>query len=348
MNELFRWERATGLGILLVSTALHTAQAQGWKYMPKQLVKPVKVPAVINPALKPSAQQRLAKLDLAFEINFARTKQQWQTAQTTPTPTACTPQFNNFVNWLDQLPRKRLLSNYNALNALQAVRQTIVNYPTLDPAQQAQVNWLVITLSQLRNAKLGKFNNGDFYKLAYHPAPNETGLPQADRFHLKLERRGILKQTYQAWLAQNPPVTSFAFAQDYEHPDKMIGLTFYQGFQPTYTRQELERVLDTLTPPGYTVRISAHELGISDDRKKFRQGFLHVHFEQINARPGPIPTDIGIELWLGVTPYAGIIDVQTRKIILPFSDKKIAQNYLILFDKYLTPNARQILQYIAR
>ena len=142
---------------------------------------------------------------------------------------------------------------------------------------------------------------------------------------------------------------SLVLVDNYQDTDKIVGLTLLQGFAFPKARQELHRAIDLLTPTGYSVRISPHELGLSNNRYKFRQGILHMHFEKIgDAKEGEIPTDVSLELWLGATPYAGIIDVKTRKIIVPFSDKQIAQNYLTLLDKYLTPVARNVLQKIAQ
>ena len=356
------------LTILLTALAGGNVGAQGiskWKYIPNSLVKQPKIPAVINPALSPATRERLARLDLQFEVNFARAKAQWQAeqlaaqqaaqlaqvaavkAQTLSNiPTVCPPQFADFAAWMDQLAGKNLIANRYASQALHNVRKAITAYDTLSPQQQAQVNLLVITLSQFRTTKLGAFGL-DYYKIAYHPSAEKEPLPQPEGFHLQLELKGILKYKPHARWALAQHVNSLSLAENYKFPDKIAGLTLYQGFQPQKASQELEHILARLTPPGYTVRISTHELGLSNNYQKFRQGSLHLHFEKINARPGLIPTDISIELWISAIPYAGIIDPKTRKIIVPFSDKKIAQNYLILFDKYLTPHARRALQNIA-
>ena len=345
------------LGVLLLSNH-PAAWAHKWKYLPAALEKPAKIATVINPALTPGVQQRLATLDLAFEVNLARAKARWFLQHPAPVSdftvqrnpgNPCPARFLAFATWLDRLiDSKKLLANRQTIQALQTLRQAMESYSFLDASEQAQVNLAFITLNPLRFGKLGKFPNDDFYKIEYHPAANEGPLPQAQRFHLKLERRGMFKQYTRTQRTLKKPTTSFTFATDYENPEKIIGLTLLQGFQPAATRQELEQVLDALTPPGYILRMSTHELGLSSSRQKFRQGFLHIHFEKTNARPGTIPTNISIELWIGATPYTGIIDIKTRKIIVPFDDKKIAQHYLTLFDKYLTPAARQTLEYIAR
>lgn len=351
MKQNLRICRLIGCCALLLSAGITTSWAQKWKYLPKRLVKPTKTPAVMNPSLSPGVQKRLVKLDLEFEINLERAKAKWNGyphALYIPSASyTCPPQFKNFITWLDQLQSKRQIANRTTLEALQQVRRAIFAYSALNSSEQAQVNLLVIALNKFREAKLGKSNNGNFYKIVYHPTSDKEALPQAQAFHLLLERRGILKNHFRTQHILNQPIASFTFAEDYEDTNKIIGLTFLQGFQPDKTRQELEYVLDYLTPPGYTVRISTHEIGLSNNRQKFRQGFLHVHFEQINSRPGVVTLDSSIELWLGVTPYVGVINPKTRKIIVPFSDKKIAQNYLILFNKYLTPHTRYALERIS-
>ncbi|MBR2082166.1 MAG: hypothetical protein IJ876_04045 [Elusimicrobiaceae bacterium] len=337
--------------VILLFGVYTNAFAQGitkWKYLPKSLIKFPKIPAAINPRLKLGVQTRLCQTDIALEGAILRSLQQRTLSTQTPVTPSIPPQFTHFANWMDQLDNKRLLATNHTRAALARLRQGLTYYETLPASEQAQVNLAVITLNQLRNSKLGKFKNDDFCQLVYHAREGEIGIPKPEQFHVQLERRGMWKTHKRMRRAQQLNVQSFTFAEDYEDPNKIIGLTFFQGFQPDKARRELEQVLDTLTPPGYTIRMGAHELGLSNNRKKFRQGFLHMHFEQVGTRSEPIPTDMSIELWLGATPYAGVIDPKTRTIIAPFPDRWIARNYLILFNKYLSPEVKRVLDYIAR
>ena len=341
--------------VIWTSSGLAVAQKQ-LKYLPKSLIKPPKIPAVINPALSPKLQARLATLDLAFEVNFARAQAQWLTTHSTLT-TCNTPtlsqapfpeQFIAFIAWMDKLPDKKIVDKDDTLQALNRLRHAILNYSSLPKTHQAKVNWLVITLNQFRKGKLGKFPNGDFFKIVYHPAKEEGALPAAERFHLLQEQKGLFRKQISHIKILYEPLKTLKFAYDYENPDKIVGLTFRQGFPLLQTRQELEHTLYRLIPPGYNIRISAHELGLFNHKQKFRQGFLHVHIEKIDVSQTPIPTDVSMELWLSMVPFAGIINPQTRKILVPFGDKQIAKNYLFLLDKYLSAEARACLERIAR
>lgn len=344
------------LSVLVIGASSGLAVAQKkLRYLPKSLAKRPKIPAVLNPTLSPKLQARLATLDLEFEANFARAQAQWLTnhatlmAQNTPTlvQAPLPKQFIPFIEWLDKLPDKKLVANDDTLQALGILRHAILNYSSLPKTHQAKVNWLVITLNQFRKGKLGKFPNGDFFKIVYHPAQEKGPLPIAERFHLLQEQRGIFRQQISHKKIFYEPLKTLKFAHDYENPAKVIGLTFQPGFPLPRARQELERTLSSLTPPGYSVRIAPHELGLFNHRKKFRQGFLHVHIEKTNVVTSPIPTDVSMELWLSMIPFAGIINPQTRKIIVPFGDKQIAKNYLFLLDKYLSADARTTLENIA-
>lgn len=341
-----------GCCLLLISVYATEAFGQQWKYVPVTLVKPKKIPAVINPTLKPGVQMRLAKLDIQFEVNLARAKEQLAARQALAHVQARElashqPQFSNFTHWLDQLEARKLFVDHTTRNAVQTLRQTLEIYPTLSAQQKTQVQQLIATLNQFHTLPLGKLENGDFYKIIYHPSTTQEALPQASGFHLKLEKLGLSTQAPYVQEALQLPIRSFVFSKDIDNPNHIVGIVFLQGFQPGKTGQEFEQVLALLTPPGYTVRLNAHEVGLSNTRKRFRQGFLHLHFEKIDKQPFQIPVDISIKLWLSVSPYAGVINPQTRKIIVPFNDKTIAKNYFTLFQKYLTPRIKTILQYIS-
>jgi len=258
-----------------------------------------------------------------------------------------TARLANFTQWLDQLEGKKLISDNRSRLALAKIKQRIADYPSLTSSEQAHLNLTMITLNRFRS-KIGKFKNGDFYKISY-PFDVEETLPTPEKFHLQLKRNGLRWDSSSVKKAREIPAKGVVLIPWGPESDLLFGFSFLQTFQPiSKTQQEFEQILETLVPPGYTVRITAHELGLSNRRHKFRKGVLHLHLEKTNAKLGQIPLDISLNIGLSMKPYVGIIDPVTRKVLVPFKDKVIARNYLAIFGKYLSPEAKFILEKIAR
>ena len=257
-----------------------------------------------------------------------------------------TARLTDFVQWLDQLDRKKFIADNRTRQALDKIRQQATTYSSLSTTEQAQLNLAVITLNQFR-AKVGKFKNGDFYKISY-PFDEEESFPKPDKFHLQLKRNGLNWESSKVKKAREIPVETVYLAPSIADPNFLFGFIFPQTFKPiAKTRQEFETLLEAIIPPGYIVRMTPHELGLSNNRRKFRKGMLHLHLEKTNIKPGQIPLDVSLNIGLSLRPYVGIIDPISHKILVPFKDKKIARAYLGIFEKYLSPEAKFILEKIA-
>lgn len=114
--------------------------------------------------------------------------------------------------------------------------------------------------------------------------------------------------------------------------------------------QDLSTVLKHLLPPGYEVRMGLHEIGISGkNMSKFRRGYLHLHLEHASVPDVDMEgllIDHSISLDIDVRRFANRWSPITQRYETLW-DKDIAQNYLELFDSFLSDEARQTLQELA-
>ena len=236
-----------------------------------------------------------------------------------------------FSAWASHLQNQSSTMRSTA-QALQITRNFIDNYASLSASEQSALLHLINQLELYRD-KQGHNGTSHFYKLVYQGTLQENTLPQVSQFHLLTESTGFNKNHPLIEKVSSLEGQRVYLSQPFHNKICAINLT--QGIVTAQARQELETVIDTLTPPGYHVRLGVHELGLSNDRKSFRQGKLHIHFDKEDATEGSFPTDKSIEFFLNLTPLAGLMDTKTRRITYPFSDKMIAKNYLNLLHKYL-------------
>lgn len=329
------------LSALVGLASTNSAFAQGkWRYVPKALKTP-RVPAVLNPKLPLQTRVKLARLSPVLDAAVTRATLSNVPANT-PVAPVYPPRFASFLSWMDTFSEKRLIAPTPATRqAITYLREGMINYDQLPPSQQAQLNLWMITLDRLR-LKLGVSKSGSFYRLVYHADPTAGLLPKLENMHLQVKKSGLAFSKMSQ--IQHLGITSLYLAQDHQRRNNVKGFTFVPGATVQTAQREFAQVIKAVLPDEYRLRIDVHELGlVKGDRSHFRQGFLHLHFEKINARTEILPVDESIELWLSCKPFAGVVNPITRKLIVPFDDKKIAQNYLTLFGDYLSLRAKQEL-----
>ncbi len=341
------------MSLLLLALAggnSHAQTAKTLKYIPQALKTP-RVPAVLNPKLPLTTRVKLSTFYPALTGTITRAgataELPAQAAQgVAKIPASCPQRFVSFVRWLDHLQEKRLLSaKENTLKAIAALRNALIHYDDLSPTDKPIINWLVIYLSKAHTA-LSVHTDGSWIQLVYrNPLPVDQ-LPRGEHFYLRNKAPGLKDTFFKA--GKRPKRTqSFCFFRNQTNKEIIEGISLFQGFAPQDTSRELQKELSARFPQGYHVRMGPHELGLYDkNRERFRAGKLHLHLEANTPTPGVIPTQNIISLWVSAKPYAGVIDVQTRQIILPNNDQTIARNYVALFEPFLTPEGRAALQAI--
>ena len=332
---------STLLSALVVLASAGSAFAQKQlKYVPQAIKAKPTIPYVLHPQLPPAVRTK-------FAMPVIRPNVPAQAAQgAEKIPASCPQRFVSFVRWLDHLQEKRLLSaKENTLKAIATLRNALIHYDDLSPADKPIINWLVIYLSKAHTA-LSVHTDGSWIQLVYrNPLPVDQ-LPRSEHFYLRNKAPGLKDTFFKA--GKRPKRTqSFCFFRNQTNKEIIEGISLFQGFAPQDTGRELQKELSARFPQGYHVRMGPHELGLYDkNRERFRAGRLHLHLEANTPTPGVIPTDNIISLWVSAKPYAGVIDVQTRQIILPNNDQTIARNYAALFEPFLTPEGRAALQAI--
>ncbi len=329
--------------VLLASADVAFAQKQ-FKYVPQALKTP-KVPGVLNPKLPLETRVKLTGLNPVLDAVVTRTAAVSAAPVTNvEIPSSCPQRFVSFVRWLDSLQEKRLVSTKeNTRQAFLALRNALIHYEELSPADKPFINWLVIYLNKART-DLSVQTDGSWTQLVYR-APLQSGqLPRSEYFYLRHRAPGLKDTSFKA--GRHPKWTqSFCFFRNRQKKEMIEGISLFQGFTPQDTSRELQKELTARLPQGYHVRMGPHELGLyGENRDRFRAGKLHLHVEANTPTPGAIPTDNLISLWVSAKPYAGVIDVETRQIILPNNDQTIARNYLTLFEPFLTNEGREALQ----
>lgn len=238
----------------------------------------------------------------------------------------------DFLSHLNKLHNSAQYFTQPAIYALDQIKEGIATYNQLSPQQKQQLNRNLVQLNQMWD-KLGPGTNNHFFRLTYHFKEKET-LPQATNFRLQEESSGLAvdEETRQKLLKKHKKGIFVRFNEQGE----IYAISLLQGYSIQQIRQSLEELLDVITPPGYNVRMNAHEMGIHNkDRVKFRNGDVHVHLNWVSDNH-PSAVDKNIKLFIFARSIAGITDPQTHKNIVSFSDKQIAQNYLTVFHKYLT------------
>lgn len=245
----------------------------------------------------------------------------------------------------------------NTFDALHALSKAI-NFDHRVGQNRRAVTYLLQTVNNYVGALGAQPELGAFYKLIYRGKADPAMLPSADNFHLVAEEQGLSWDGELAPQVENVNrLLTQAAKQDtpfsvyLDGDEKMLTTIRTEGKVSAKTiHDDLSIVLKHLLPPGYEVRMGLHEIGISGrDLSKFRKGYLHLHVEHASVPNDDIEgmlIDHSISLDVDVRRFANRWSPITQRYETLW-DKDIAQNYLELFDSFLSDEARQTLQELA-
>ncbi len=265
-----------------------------------------------------------------------------------------------FSGWLramhepENLPQ---IVDKNTFDALHTLSKAI-NFDHRNGQNRRAVTYLLKTVNNYVGALGEQPELSVFYKLIYRGKVDPAMLPSADNFHVVAEEQGLswdgalapqVEKVNRLLIQATKQGTPFSVYLDGD--EEMLTTIRTEKNVPAKTiHQDLSTVLKHLLPPGYEVRIGLHEIGISGkDMSKFRRGYLHLHLEHASVPDGDMEgllIDHSISLDVDVRRFAGRWNPRTKDFD-PLWDKDIAQNYLDLFNSFLSDDARQTLQEMA-
>ena len=266
-------------------------------------------------------------------------------------------QRREFPDWLrtmhsaENLPQ---IVDQNTFDALHVLNRAI-NFDYRNNRNRPEVTYLLETINNYVGL-LGEQEEG-FYKLIYRAPVADEMLPAAGNFHVVAEEQGMswagelapqvekVNRLHMLAVKEGTPYSVYLDGDD----EMVTGIGIEPKVPAKTVRDDLQTTLKYLLPPGYTVRMGMHEIGVSGkDLTKFRKGFVHIHLEY--AAPGELDEGLQIDHSISLDIKAGRFAVWYNKYERewePFTDKVIAQNYLALFDTFLDDEARTFLQKLA-
>ena len=273
-------------------------------------------------------------------------------------------QFGPWLKFMQEKANFPMLVNKKTVNALSALNRAI-KFDKDNHQFRPHVTYLLRTINKYvgmlgvqedKNTNVKK-KKIIYYKLIYTGSEDPDMLPQADKFHIVAEEKGIskngelasqveiVKHLYNRRKKEGSPSSVYLFGED----DYITALGIETEVDIQTIKADLETIIENLLPRNYTVRMGMHEIGLSrNDLKKFQQGKVHLHLE--NTFPtqdkNHLPTHHSISLDVEMFRFIGTYNNETNEF-RPFSNHIIAQNYLTLFDKFLSDDARTALQKIA-
>lgn len=265
-----------------------------------------------------------------------------------------------FSGWLramhepENLPQ---IVDKNTFDALHTLSKAI-NFDYRNSQNRRPVTYLLETVNNYVGALGEQPELGTFYKLIYRGKVDDTMLPSADNFHLVAEEQGLswdgalapqVEKVNRLLIQATKQDTPYSVYLDGD--EEMLTTIRTEKNVPAKTiHQDLSTVLKHLLPPGYEVRMGLHEIGISGkNMSKFRRGYLHLHLEHASVPDVDMEgllIDHSISLDIDVRRFANRWSPITQRYETLW-DKDIAQNYLELFDSFLSDEARQTLQELA-
>ncbi len=212
-----------------------------------------------------------------------------------------------FPKWFEQ-NRRHFTTMSDTKLAMEAVLSAVQGGTPDDNTYQVVRHLLQMTLGPLENGNLVQL----FYR-GKNPA-----IPQAQDFHQMIKIDGIRKShAKQAFALTDIPHIEFI-----QNRLSLFGFILHPGVTP----QEIDRVVQTLIPPGFTVRMGVHEFGIESDKTtfNFEQGRLHLHIEKI-APNGLDDFDVSY-----------IIDLKLHELVAGKKPHQILKIYRELFSQYMS------------
>ncbi len=265
-----------------------------------------------------------------------------------------------FPGWLRSMHRAEnfpQIVGQNTFDALHVLNRAI-NFDYRNRMNRRAVTRLLATVNNYVGLLGEQPELGTFYKLIYRGQVEPGILPQADKFHVVAETQGL---SWDGALAPQLEKVNRAYAQEIKRgetpgvyldgDEEMATALGIEGrVDIRIVKQDLENTIANLLPPGYTVRMGVHELGISESNlEKFQKGYVHIHLENTSgaADEDGLQIDHSISLDIKAGRFAGWWDAKARQFY-PFSNAKIAQNYRLLFDSFLDQEAKDKLDTLAR
>ncbi len=175
-------------------------------------------------------------------------------------------------------------------------------------------------LEQVNGMQLGQ-DGPDYYRVIYRG--NNPRIPRAEDFHNVLETQGIPQDNAQAAYKLNSP--HIVLDGDEE---TVYNLIIRQGV----TDREISSIIDALPPAGWEIRLGAHEL-----LNEIKQGFIHIHIEQVVPTTEEDAQDI-----------SNVLRVDVRALTQGKNPQQIAKTLRYLFSKYLKEDGHQALNNIQK
>ena len=179
-------------------------------------------------------------------------------------------------------------------------------------------------LEQVNGMQLGQ-DGPDYYRVIYRG--NNPRLPRAEDFHNVLETQGIPQANAQAAYKLNSPHIDLDGDEE-----TVYNLIIRQGVTDRVTDKEMAAVIDALTPAGWEIRLGAHEL-----LNEIKQGFIHIHIEQVVPTTEEDAQDI-----------SNVLRVDLRALTQGKNPQQIAKTLRYLFAKYLKEDGHQALNNIQK
>ena len=179
-------------------------------------------------------------------------------------------------------------------------------------------------LEQVNSMQLGE-DKPSYYRVIYRG--DNPRIPLAEDFHNVLETQGIPQANAQAAYKLNSPHI------DLDGDKEMVyNLIIHQGVTDRVTDKEISAVIDALTPAGWEIRLGAHEL-----LSEIKQGFIHIHIEQVVPTTEEDAQDI-----------SNVLRVDLRTLTRGKNPQQVAKTLRYLFAKYLKEDGHQALNNIQK
>ncbi len=179
-------------------------------------------------------------------------------------------------------------------------------------------------LEQVNGMQLGQ-DGPDYYRVIYRG--DNPRIPRAEDFHNVLETQGIP----QANAANAYKLNSPHIVLDGDK-EMVYNLLIRQGVTDRVTDKEMVAVIDALTPAGWEIRLGAHEL-----LNEIKQGFIHIHIEQVVPTTEEDAQDI-----------SNVLRVDVRALTHGKNPQQVAKTLRYLFSKYLKEDGHQALNNIGK
>lgn len=183
----------------------------------------------------------------------------------------------------------------------------------------------------MRGTQLGRQADGSYNRLIFRGERPES--PKLDDFHVVREVSGLDNS-----LAQNVFKAKFPSIRFWGDEERIMTLKL----DPGASAAQLQQALSGLLPPGFHIRLGTHELGLSglllQDKIKFLNGQLHVHFEKSFAK------EAGWEEDDNASDVSLVVNIDVSTLVQNKSPKAVGQLYQELFGAFMDKKTRNTLR----